>query len=173
MLAFEEKAPVSVLEGRLIASGVTASVAADFVSKYPAEVIERKIDELDYLVNQGKGPANPGGWLAKSIRESWEKPSGYKNPSERAEEAAEAKKKTEAREEARARRKAAEDEKERLEIARMERAENYLKSLTPSQRQAMEEGIRRTNPLSKGAGLMLMKGLMTARALEILSEETE
>ena len=75
---------VSVQEGRLIDLGVSPGVSAQLVENYPSEVIERKIDEINFLTARGKGPkVNPGAWLAKSIKEAWDPPPDYQSPEER------------------------------------------------------------------------------------------
>jgi hypothetical protein len=79
-----EVSPVSVLEAKLTEMGVSQGVASQLVTEYPEEVINRKIDELTFAVARGKGPArNPGAWLAKSIKEAWKSPEGYRPPEER------------------------------------------------------------------------------------------
>ncbi|WP_353568099.1 replication initiator protein A [Haloferula sargassicola] len=79
-----EVSPATVAEAKLIELGVSPGVASQLVTEFPEEVIDRKIDEFNFAVARGKGPErNPGGWLAKSIRESWNPPEDYKTPEER------------------------------------------------------------------------------------------
>ena len=71
------------LQSALIEEGITESTALKLSSQYPEEVLERKLDELRYLMLKGKAPTeNPAGWLVTSIRENWESPSGYMTPEE-------------------------------------------------------------------------------------------
>jgi hypothetical protein len=94
---FEKKTPqnnlpievpvMGVNEAKLVDIGVSKGVASQLVSTYPEEVISQKIDEFNFLVAKGNGPnKNPGAWLAKSIKQSWDSPEGYKPEAEREEE---------------------------------------------------------------------------------------
>jgi len=75
---------MGVNEAKLVDIGVSKGVASQLVSAYPEELITQKIDEFNFLVGKGKGPnKNPGAWLAKSIKQSWDSPEGYKPEAER------------------------------------------------------------------------------------------
>ena len=80
--------PVIALIEALTKRGITKSTARRLVQKYPAELIEQKIEVLDWLVDT-KSPLverNPPGYLRKGIEESWEVPKGFKSRAERVRE---------------------------------------------------------------------------------------
>jgi hypothetical protein len=51
--------------------GLTETVAADFVQRYPAAFIEGKIEQFDWEMTQPKPPKRPTGYLVKSILDGY------------------------------------------------------------------------------------------------------
>ena len=77
--------PVIALIEALTKRGITKNTARRLAQKYASELIEQKIEVLDWLVDT-KSPLvgrNPPGYLRKSIEESWEAPKGFKSKAER------------------------------------------------------------------------------------------
>ena len=141
----DEAAP-SPLLAELAERGVTASTAAELVQQYPAEAIRAKIEVLDWLSGKKdkRVSKNPGGYLAESIRKGYVPPKGFESKAareknqadelERKRQAEEAKRRTEAEERTR-------------EGADQLRVSAYLDSLTPEEREALQdEALATANP---------------------------
>jgi hypothetical protein len=65
------------LAAELYARGVDPKVAVELAAAHPPEVITAKVEEHDWLVRKKKVDRNPGGHLAKSIRDGFVPPSGF------------------------------------------------------------------------------------------------
>lgn len=152
-----ELSDISPLEGRLIGHGVTPAQARRLVSEFDPSRIEFQLDALEFLLiakNGKAAPENRAGWLVKAITENYGPPRGFRSRAEREREARERAEKVKeqdqrlkARLEAEeAREKAAEEER----LERERRVREYLESLKPAQRQALEEEAIRKSPLAGG-----------------------
>ena len=67
------------LSERLQAAGVSRTVAADLVRRFPAEEVERQLDYLPHVA----GLKNPGGYLRLAIEHGYGPPPGWTTPAER------------------------------------------------------------------------------------------
>ncbi|MEI6715285.1 MAG: replication initiator protein A [Verrucomicrobiota bacterium] len=87
-LKADDNSAISRLEERILAHGVTSRQARLLMSEFPPEFISEKIDILDFLLNSGGNavPANPAGYLVRSIRENWPRPAGFRSSQEQQQE---------------------------------------------------------------------------------------
>jgi hypothetical protein len=109
----------------LIRRGITDRQASKLTKKYERKILVEKMNQFDFLMESGKTPKNPPGYLFSSITdENWqEPPMGYKNASERKSE------------EDRKREKAEEIPKKQEQ----NRIRNFWDSLSPEERKQSEE----------------------------------
>lgn len=77
----EEVAPPCPLATQLVERGVTPITARELVAEFPAERIAIKLEILDWLVARAdrKVSTNPAGYLAKSIRDDFAAPRGFRS----------------------------------------------------------------------------------------------
>jgi len=152
------------LEARLVKCGVTAAQAKRLAKEHDHEIIQERIELLEFLIAKGGGaaPRNPAGWLVKAIRENYEAPPEFKSTQQKLREAAKRKEKQLAKDLAQ-KEKVAEMERLRAEKeAQDARIENYLAELSKTERskierQAKEEsekagfglGLTEDSPLTK------------------------
>src|SRR5512135_2338161 len=134
LLAPPSPAP-PLLEQELISRGVTASTARELIAAYPAEQIQRQLEQTDWL--KKKFPhkiTNLGAYLAQAIREDYAPPDGFESEAARAQrrEAAEAKRH---QEQEAARRRRAEEARERAEQARIL---EYWNAFDPEEQRRLE-----------------------------------
>ncbi len=137
-----EVSDVGVIDGKLIGHGVNPKVAKELVGKYPDELILQKIDEFEFLKQRGKGPTtSPGGWLAKSIRQSWDAPSDYKTPEIREREAQVAREEEERRKGEATKKKAVEAQNERISAIRGTVTDAAFAALTDTELEALQAKV--------------------------------
>lgn len=145
---------VSVLEGRLIGHGVSKSQARRFVSEFDDERIETQLEALEFLLAKGgdAAPVNRGGWLSKAITENYGPPKGFKSRAQLEQEAHERAETLRKKEELRRKKKLAEEERQADEKAKEEantrKAEAYLASLTPQERERVENDAVKDSPFN-------------------------
>jgi Replication initiator protein A len=131
--------PPSPLVTELVNRGVTGTTAADLVGRYPADVIEAKLEVFDWLTRkQDKRVArSPAGYLVKSITDDYAAPKGFE-PKAARQARAEAKRRAD-HEVAEARRR--QREQEARDRATREEVDAYLRRLTPAERKALEATV--------------------------------
>ena len=80
----------NLLIGKLVAEGVTASIAARLCASYPDERIIQQLEVLVYLRRTRPGEVkDPAAWLRSAIEQDWAAPRGFKSAAQReAEQAA-------------------------------------------------------------------------------------
>jgi hypothetical protein len=169
----QETSP-SPLIAALIAHDVSDSTAAELVQRYPTELIESKIDVLDWMiVNSDKRVTNsPAGYLVKSITVPYKDPAGYVSKAER-ERQAEAKRQKD--EEAAASRRQ-QREQEAAEQAERKLISDYWDGLTKEQQaahdaaaiaQADAEQLKLIEPgPMKRFGMMVIRDHYTRKLLQ-------
>ncbi|MGJ8697976.1 MAG: replication initiator protein A [Verrucomicrobiaceae bacterium] len=167
-----EVSPVSVHEAKLIDFGVSKGVASKLVTEFPEEHIAQKIDEFKFLVAQGRGPTkNPGAWLSKSIRESWDPPEDYKSPEEREQVADEKKKKEVATKEAEIEKRQRKVEYMQIQAIREEWVRQTMSSMTPEELKELERSVMGNEEEDGQISQVLAKPLMRAELAERLERE--
>ena len=152
----------SNLERCLTDLGVIPSEARKFVVNFPSDYLRQKIDEFSF-----RHPAkNPGGLLAASIRDDLPAPAGYRNPSQRAEDASQSKIKRE--EVSRRQRKQKNREKavQAAEEAKRREAERRLRSLDEQGRRELETKAKHKFPTAPARTLYWTM-------VQLLQEEAE
>ena len=126
-----DAAPLPCLATDLIARGVTKTTAIELVQKFPAEVIQAKLEVFDFLKEKAdkRVAKSPAGYLVKSITDDYATPEGFipKAERERLAEIAHQQKQAEAQ---KARSKQEEAQREREEAKQIAA---YRKSLSPEQ----------------------------------------
>ena len=164
--------PQSELEAKLIEREVSAGVASELVSKFPEDFIARKIDEFDHQLRTGTNEVlNKGGYLAKSIREQWASPTGYKSPEELLRERQANEKRQEAVRLREEQKKAAEAEYKRIRGIRDQSIDSYLKALDENEREELTAEVIGPDPdrISRS----LSKGLVRCHVGEMLEQKGE
>ena len=134
------------LEQALIARGVTPAVAAGLVESHPTEHIQERIEVFDWLSEKKdkRVSKNPGGYLAESIRKGYVPPKGFESKIAREKKQADELERTRQAEEAKRRTEAEERAREEAEQLRVS---DYLDSLTPEEREALQaEALAKANP---------------------------
>jgi hypothetical protein len=133
-------------EQALITRGVTPAVAAELAASHPVEHIRERIEMFDWLSEKKdkRVSKSPGGYLAESIRKGYVAPKGFESKAEQERKrAAEAERRRKAEEA----KKRAEAEQLAREQAEQKRITDYLETLTPSEREALEaEALAKANP---------------------------
>jgi hypothetical protein len=137
----------SDIEQRLMKHGVSRKVAKSFSVEYPDTYLRDKIDAFEYLLIKDEAAIrNPGAWLAKSIRDDFSPPEGFKTREQKKKEKhlteerkKEAERKKQEAEEAERR---AREEQEQEARARRETIEAYLDSLPAEEAEALREESR-------------------------------
>lgn len=127
----------SSLADELISRGVAKSTAAELVQQHPAETIQAKIEQFDWLMEkQDKRAAkNPPGFLRSSIEKDYAVPRGFVPKAERERLKSEQEAKDRQAEEDRRRR-------QREELARkaeQKAADDYWAMLTPEQQSQLDD----------------------------------
>ena len=145
--AAEPALPVEIetvgdVEQRMLDLGVSPLKARRLKTTMPHDFLEQKLEVVEYLLSiKGKEPANPAGYLVKSIEEDYAPPKDFKTKEELKKEAAAAAAAKAKREAA----KAAKEEQERLEKKEQERQEHereqkvaeYLNSFPADKQEAI------------------------------------
>lgn len=85
----------------LVNQGISQKVANRLANRYAPELVAEKIQFLEYLKEAAPEKVKTRqGWLRRAIEEDYAAPDGYRSPTERAAEAAEAQRQAEEREQA-------------------------------------------------------------------------
>lgn len=169
--------PLSPLEQKLFACGVTVEKARQLLAAHPAALIEEKIEVLNFLVakKDPKISENPSGFLIRSIEQRFKAPRNFETAASR-EEKEKAKKAREdqrkAREERRAQREAAKDKE------RQDAIEAFWSSLTEQGRARAEaEAIAKADTFQRElverggtAGKAARQSILDAYALTTLAQ---
>ncbi|RYD74360.1 MAG: hypothetical protein EOP84_20035 [Verrucomicrobiaceae bacterium] len=154
-LVEEETGNIPSLERELTSRGVTKSRARRLVGKCSDELVKAKIEEFDFLMSrkgkEAERPQNPGGWLAQSIQEGYETPTGY--------ESAEQRQRHEKAIAAKAEKAAAKARKEQQTASSSQHGANaiaarvqvFLDRLPAAAREAIEAEALAASPLGSGA----------------------
>ena len=167
---------VSVLEGRLIGHGVSKSQARRFVSEFDDDRIEIQLEALEFLLAKGgeTAPVNRGGWLSKAITENYGPPKGFKSRAQLEQEAHERAETLRKKEEQRRKKKLEEDARQADEKAREEantkKAETYLASLTPQERQKVENDALSDSPFANREGSPFRRSVIQSHVLRLLAK---
>jgi len=84
-LAEPREDPNAQLIAALVERGMTERVARKLIDRYSPEVVEEKIDILDFLIKMQSSTVlkNPAGWLRRAIEENYLPPAKYKTKAER------------------------------------------------------------------------------------------
>ena len=164
--------PQSEIESLLIEFGISPKKASRLATTMPEDYLRHKVDEMRYLIAQGKERiGNPAGYLVKAIEENYAAPKAYKTPEQRRSDEEARSKRSEVRRKSdavieEAKRKKAEA-RERAERETSERVNAYLNSLPPEERAiVISEAIVREK--AKGHGLM---NRPAGRLLELLKQQ--
>jgi hypothetical protein len=126
----------SPLVAALTQRGVTLSSAQQLVEHYTAELIQEKLEVLDWMVEQRdkRIAKNPAGYLVKSIENDYSPPANYISKAERERRAAIAQA-AEQKAQSAAKAKQTQKIREKQEAAAIDA---YWASLTPSQKEALQ-----------------------------------
>lgn len=164
-----EVSAVSVNEAKLRDIGVSPGVSSNLVSQYPEEVISQKIDQFNFLVTKGKGPnKNPGAWIAKSIRESWDPPEDYKPEEERKQEAEVQEKKVETKKASEIERRQRSIEYLQLSAIRNEWISKTYQGLSPEKLEELTRKVMGEEDRNSEFASVLLKPLIRAELAEEL-----
>ena len=167
-----EISTVSVNEAKLVDFGVSKGVASQLVTQYPADVIAQKLDQFSFLVAKGKGPTkNPGAWIAKSIKESWDPPDDYKPEEERKEEVEEKKKKVELSKAAEIKKRQSKVEYMQINAIRDEWISKTYQSLSPERLEELTQKVMGEEDRNSEFAGVLLKPLIKAELAEELERE--
>ena len=80
---------LSELEGKLIAIGVTETTATKLIDQYGESEVEKRLEVVEFLlVDKKTAPANPPGYLVKSLKDGYESPPGFKTAEEKSKDSA-------------------------------------------------------------------------------------
>jgi Replication initiator protein A len=128
--------PDHPLAQELINRGVTPITARELVMAFPAEAIVQKLEVFDWLIGKKdkRASKNPAGYLAKSIRDGFKPPEGFKSKAQVEAERLAAEK----AEQELAARKLAARSKDAKELAEKAAVDAHLASLTQEQRAELE-----------------------------------
>lgn len=167
---------LSPLEGRMVGHGVSRAQVKRLFATYGAERIERQLDALEFLLTSAGGknaPENRAGWLCAAITEDYAAPRGFKSKAEREREARERAERARQREEAKRQKRAqkmAANEADRIAWEKEAKAvEEYLRKLTPAEREALEaEALRKAGFGSGRASAMLRAAFLHNHVVDLL-----
>lgn len=163
---------VSVVEAKLIDLGVSPGVASQLATQYPEEAILRKIDEFEFAVARGKGPErNPGAWLAKSIKESWDPPENYRTPEERDHQQKVEEAKLTRQKESSQRKRQQEIEYRQITAIRNEWIKKVFSSLSNSELEELKKEVLSEDDDQSEFGELLWKPFVHAKIAEDLERE--
>lgn len=146
------------VEARLIELDVFPTEAKKFVSEYPREYLEQKIDEFPFR----SADTNPGGLLADSIRKNMQPPPGYQLPADRQAAQAEAERKQKIMQSRAHEQKQKEDALLETQEQQRALAEKTLNLLSESELDELEQVARRQFPK---AGPKAIRQLMISTIL--------
>jgi hypothetical protein len=136
-------APHLLLLKELKRHDIGGKAAHNFIAAHPAEYIEQKIDYLDFLIETGKRPKNPAGWLRRAIEEDFGSPASYAPKAERERLRLEQVERKRQHEEAgRVKQEAQRKMEERAEAERKrhrEHIDGFLQCLSAADRKALEQ----------------------------------
>lgn len=144
---------LSALEAKLVKHGVTKSQAQRLIAKHPEEMVEAKVELLEFKISKGDAPENAGGFLVKAVEEDYANPRGFKTQAELQLEATDDEKRRKEREakmkakaEAEARMQSDKDEAH----AKQEKlVADYLASLSEADREQLKaEALKRSGSLA-------------------------
>ena len=126
----------SPLIAALTQRGITPSTSQQLVEQYAAELIQEKLEVLDWMVEQRdkRIAKNPAGYLVKSIENDYSPPANYISKAERERRAAIAQA-AEQKAQSAAKAKQTQKIREKQEAAAIDA---YWASLTPSQKEALQ-----------------------------------
>ena len=164
---------VSLNESKLIELGVSKGVASQLVTEFPEEFIARKIDEFHFVVARERGPkVNPGAWLAKSIKESWETPGDYKSAKEIEDEKLKKEKAQIIQKEKASKKKMQDLESRQIVAIRNEWIRKEFESLTKSELEQLKKEVSSEDSESKAEfSTVLWKPLVRLKIAERLEAE--
>ena len=134
----------SPLESELVDRGVSSKIAKQLVAEYPEELILRQIEYFDFRRAEGKTKfTEPGGYLAKGIREDYAQPQNFQSRVEREEK--ERQERAEIAREAAAKREKLRRNQREKEIQAKVKA--YCDALTTEELEVLdEEAIKEADP---------------------------
>ena len=118
---------------------IGGKVARNLIASHPAAYIEQKINFLDFLIDTGKSPKNPAGWLRRALEEDYGPPPGYLPKAEREQKQQAADESKRREQEQREAQRRQEQQEMAARKAEREHIDRYLKDLTPPQREALEK----------------------------------
>lgn len=126
----------SPLVAALVSRGVGEKAATELAERFPAALIETKIEELDFLAekNDKKVSKNPAGYLVKSITDGYGTPKGFISKADRQRQQEAEQTKAQQRDQERRRQR----EEEVREKAEAKAIGDYWESLTPSQQAELD-----------------------------------
>jgi hypothetical protein len=118
---------------------IGGKTARDFLAAHPEAYLQQKIDYLDFLLGSGQRPMNPAGWLRAAIEEDYGPPAGYQPKGDRDRQQQEAAQAQRREQERRAAQRRQEQQEAANRQAERRHIDTYLQTLTPRERQALEE----------------------------------
>jgi type IV secretory pathway VirB4 component len=123
-------------------------------------------------------PVNRGGWLSKAITENYGPPKGFKSRAQLEQEAHERAETLRKKEELRRKKKLAEEERQADEKAKEEantrKAEAYLASLTPQERERVENDAVKDSPFNMTrVGSAFRTAIIQGHVLRLLAKLAE
>jgi hypothetical protein len=123
--------------------GIGGKTARDFLTSHPADDLQQQIDYLDFLIETGKQPRNPAGWLRRAIEQEFGPPPGYMPKAERERRQAEESEQHRRRDEERRQKEQARRNKEERAQAetnrRRQHIDGYLRRLSVEDRTALKQ----------------------------------